>query len=114
MPCCRLISVTDIEGTTSYSYDANGNRTSTEYSNGVTTTYSYNSINVLVSEVTTDPDENVIASYEYTIGANGERLSCTELGRTVEYTYDAFERLISETITVGSDVSVTLRKQPFN
>ena len=48
-----------------------------------------------------------MASYEYTIGANGERLSCTELGRTVEYAYDALERLTSETVTVGSAVSVT-------
>ncbi len=103
----RLVSVIDPEGTTNYAYDANGNRISTEYPNGVTTTYSYNSINVLVSEVTTDPDENVIASYEYTIGSNGERLSCTELGRTVEYTYDELERLTSETVTVGYDVSVT-------
>ena len=48
-----------------------------------------------------------MASYEYTIGSNGERLSCTEIGRTVEYTYDALERLTSETVTVGSAVSVT-------
>ena len=107
MPCCRLISVADPEGTTTYSYDAVGNRTSTAYPNGVVTTYSYNSINALVSEVTTDSDDNILASYEYTIGSNGERLSCTELGRTVEYTYDALERLTSETVTVGSDVSVT-------
>lgn len=103
----RLISVTDSEGTTSYTYDANGNRTSTTYPNGVVTTYGFNSINALVSEVTIDSDDNILASYEYTIGANGERLSCTELGRTVEYAYDALERLTSETVTVGSDVSVT-------
>ncbi len=60
-----------------------------------------------MSEVTTDSEENVLASYEYTIGDNGERLSCTERGRTVEYTYDALERLTSETVTVGSEVSVT-------
>ena len=103
----RLISVTDSEGTTSYTYDAVGNRTSTTYPNGVVTTYGYNSINALVSEVTTDSDDNVIASYTYTIGSNGERLSCTELGRTVEYSYDELERLTSETVTVGSEVSVT-------
>ncbi len=99
--------MTDVEGTTTYTYDANGNRTSTEYPNGVVTTYGYNSINALVSEVTTDSDDNILASYEYTIGSNGERLSCTELGRTVEYTYDELERLTSETVTVGSEVSVT-------
>lgn len=103
----RLITVTDSEGTTTYSYDANGNRVSTEYPNGVTTVYTYNSINVLTSQITTDENGDVIASFEYMIGANGERLTCVELGRTVEYTYDELERLTSETVTVGDTVSVT-------
>lgn len=103
----RLISVTDSEGTTTYTYDAVGNRVSTEYPNGVTTTYTYNSINVLTSQITTDGNGNVIESFEYTIGANGEKLTCVELGRTVEYTYDELERLTSETVTVGDTVSVT-------
>ena len=103
----RLISVTDSEGTTTYTYDEAGNRVSTCYPNGVTTTYEYNDINVLISEVTTDSSNNILASYEYTIGSNGERLSCTELGRIVEYSYDELGRLISETVTVGDDVSVT-------
>ena len=103
----RLISVTDSEGTTTYTYDEVGNRTSTTYPNGVVTTYGYNSINVLISQVSTDAQDNVLASFEYTIGANGERLSCTEIGRTVEYTYDELERLTSETVTTGDDVSVT-------
>ena len=102
-----LISVTDSEGTTTYTYDEAGNRVSTCYPNGVTTTYEYNDINILISEVTTDSSNNILASYEYTIGSNGERLSCTELGRTVEYSYDELGRLISETVTVGDDVSVT-------
>ena len=90
----RLISVTDSEGTTSYSYDEVGNRTSTTYPNGVVTTYGYNSINVLASQVSTDDNGNILASFEYTIGANGERLSCTEIGRTVEYSYDELNQTI--------------------
>ena len=34
-------------------------------------------------------------------------MSCTEIGRTVEYSYDELERLTSETVTTGNDVSVT-------
>ncbi|SEV82810.1 RHS repeat-associated core domain-containing protein [Ruminococcaceae bacterium KH2T8] len=103
----RLVTVTDSEGTTSYTYDAVGNRASTEYPNGVTTTYGYNENNVLVSEVSTDSAGTVLASYEYTIGANNERITCTELNRTVEYEYDELERLVSETVTTGDTVSVT-------
>ena len=103
----RLVTVTDSEGTTSYTYDAVGNRASTEYPNGVTTTYGYNENNVLISEVSTDSTGTVLASYEYTIGANNERLTCTELNRTVEYEYDELERLVSETVTTGDTVSVT-------
>ena len=103
----RLVSVTDSEGTTNYTYDANGNRASTTYPNGVVTTYEYNSINALVRQESKDSNNTVLASYEYTIGANGERLSCTELNRTVEYSYDELNRLTSETITRGSTTSVT-------
>ncbi len=103
----RLVSVTDSEGTTNYTYDANGNRASTIYPNGVVTTYEYNSINALIRQVSKDSNNTVLASYEYTIGANGERLSCTELNRTVEYTYDELNRLTSETVTRGSTTSVT-------
>ena len=104
----RLTTVTDSEGTTTYSYDANGNRVSTGYPNGVVTTYEYNSINALTRQVSKDSSNNILASYEYTIGANGERLSCTELNRTVEYTYDQLNRLTSEKVTRGNTVSETV------
>ena len=42
-----------------------------------------------------------MVKYVYTLGASGERLSVTELDRTVEYTYDELYRLTSETITKG-------------
>ena len=99
----RLVSVTDSEGTTTYTYDAVGNRASTTYPNGVVTTYEYNNINALTSLVTTDSNGTILASYEYTIGSNGERLSVEEFGRTVEYTYDELNRLTSETVIVGDN-----------
>ena len=57
--------------------------------------------------MSTDSPGTVLASYEYTIGANNERLTCTELNRTVEYEYDELERLVSETVTTGDTVFVT-------
>ena len=103
----RLTSVTDSEGTTSYTYDDNGNRKSTSYPNGIVTTYEYNEINALVKQVTKNKSGTVIASFEYEIGKNGERTKVTELGRTVEYEYDALNRLVKEKVTRGTDVSET-------
>ena len=55
----------------------------------------------VIFEETIDSDSNVVVKYVYTLGASGKRLSVTELDRTVEYTYDEFYRLTSETITKG-------------
>ncbi|MCQ2503667.1 MAG: hypothetical protein MJ103_00330 [Saccharofermentans sp.] len=110
----RIISVTDEEGTTDYYYDAVGNRVSTKYPNGVVTTYEYSENNVLVSQVSSNEDGEVLMSFEYTIGVNNERLICTELNRTVEYEYDELERLISETVTTGDEVSVTIYSYDSN
>ena len=54
-----------------------------------------------IFEETIDNDSNIVVKYVYTLGASGERLSVTELDRTVEYTYDSLYRLTSETITKG-------------
>jgi hypothetical protein len=46
------------------------------------------------------PPNTAIASYAYTLGAAGNRLSVAELsGRTVNYGYDDLYRLTSETGT---------------
>lgn len=103
----RLVSVTDSEGTTTYAYDKIGNRISTTYPNGVVTTYEYNEINVLVKQVTENSSGEILQSFEYTIGDNGERIKVTELYRTVEYSYDELERLVSEKVTANGTVSLT-------
>ena len=46
-----------------------------------------------------------MVQYIYRLGTAGERLSVTELDRTVEYTYDSLYRLTSETITEGEKVT---------
>ena len=90
-----------------YTYDNVGNLVETKYSNGVTTSYEYNEVNLLTKQVSVNSSGTVLASYEYTLGLNGERLSCRELNRTVSFTYDELNRLTSETIETNELTSVT-------
>jgi RHS repeat-associated protein len=104
----RLTSVTDLTGAvTSYTYDANGNRSTMTYANGVTTSYTYDSCNRLIAETITDSAGTIIESYAITLGAAGERIQIVETNRTVTYTYDALYRLTQETITTTDTTSVT-------
>jgi RHS repeat-associated protein len=103
----RLSSVTDPSGVTSYSYDAVGNLSGYTYPNGVATSYTYDTLNRLTNMQslcgTGTPacaPGTAIASYAYSLGAAGNRLSVAELsGRTVNYGYDDLYRLTSETIS---------------
>lgn len=98
----RLASVTDnnlLPGITTYSYDDIGNLAGYNYPNGVATSYTYNSLNRLTL-MTLDKTGTPLASYNYTLGATGNRLSVAELsGRTVNYTYDSLYRLTRETVS---------------
>ena len=103
----RMTRVVDRNGyATIYEYDANGNRTVVHYANGLTITYDYDLLNRLIKQETVDIDGEIVVQYIYTLGAAGERLSVSELDRTVEYTYDSLYRLTSETITEGDKVTV--------
>ena len=102
-----LTRVVDRNGyATVYEYDANGNRTAVHYANGFTTTYDYDLLNRLIKQETVDIGGEIVVQYIYTLGVAGERLSVSELDRTVEYTYDSLYRLTSETITEGEKVTV--------
>lgn len=104
----RLSFATDPSGTTQYTYDAVGNLLSFNYPNGVASNYTYNTLNRLTN-IQTSCDGTAsgcaapgtqLASYAYTLGPAGNRLSVAELsGRTVQYTYDNLYRLTSETIS---------------
>jgi YD repeat-containing protein len=83
---------------TTYSYDAVGNLQSYTYPNTVTTSYAYNNLNRLTTMTVSNPNVN-LASYNYTLGASGNRTQVVEnSGRTVNYVYDDLYRLTSETI----------------
>ena len=91
---------------TLYEYDENGNRSAVRYANGSVVSYKYDEVNRLISEKALDKQGGLVAQYEYTLGAAGERTKVEELDRTVEYTYDALYRLTGEKIT-AADGTVT-------
>lgn len=101
----RLQTVKDnrlANGTTSYTYDNAGSLKAYAYPNGVTHTYTYNSLNRLTDLVVANPG-GTIAGYGYTLGPSGNRTKVVEFGgRTVDYTYDELYRLTGETITGGT------------
>ncbi len=116
----RLASITDAVGTTNYTYDAVGNLGSVAYPNGVSTSYAYNSLNRLTTMQSVcgttatgcGAAGAAIASYTYTLGAAGNRLSVVELsGRNVNYGYDDLYRLTSESIAGTSAQNGTIRYQ---
>jgi RHS repeat-associated protein len=107
-----LKTVVDAAGTTTYTYDAAGRRTSTAYPNGVTTTYSYDTLNRLLQVTNTGPG-GLISSYTYTLGPTGNRTQVVETGsatqgRTVTYAYDTSYRLTQEQITAPGPSTETI------
>jgi RHS repeat-associated protein len=97
----RLATVTDNRlgnGPTTYGYDDVGNLSNYTYQNGVSSTFTYDSLNRLTN--ISSGKTSTLASYAYTLGAAGNRLTVAELsGRTVSYTYDALYRLTNETVS---------------
>ncbi|MEK7675465.1 MAG: hypothetical protein AAB676_06500 [Verrucomicrobiota bacterium] len=106
----RLSAVTDVHtGRTAYNYDAVGNLQSYTYPNNVNSFYEYDSLNRLTNLAASTVLER-LASYAYTVGSAGNRLTATEtitlntqpstLNRL--YNYDALYRLTGEQIAVGT------------
>lgn len=93
------LTVTDPNGeVTTYTYDAAGNLIRTILPNGIVETRSYDDLNRLtfLQDVS---NSTVVASYTYTLGLTGLIEKVIEnWGRTVEYTYDALDRLTQEKI----------------
>ena len=79
-----------------YTYDANGNRTSLIYANGTTTTYAYNKANLLTS-VVNKKGNTTLSSHTYTYYLDGNIASENENGTTKTYEYDGLGRLTKET-----------------
>jgi RHS repeat-associated protein len=85
-------------------YDKVGQLTSRTLSNGLTVTYGYDALNRLTS-VADMQGATTLASYQYQLGAAGNRLSATETSSTgstiTQWTYDDAYRLTNETRCLG-------------
>ena len=106
----RLTRVVGHDGTAVvYTYDANGNRETARFANGQVITYTYDECNRLTLQKAVDRNGTVIAQYQYTLGAGGERTKVTESGACgsleTAYDYDDAGRLIKETIQKGEETT---------
>ena len=96
----RLSTVTDAQGTTTYTYDAIGRQTQITYPNAITTNYSYDNRNRIVKIEHKDSNGTVLQSFTYTLDAVGNRTQIVEhTGRTVDYTYNIVNQLIQEVVS---------------
>jgi RHS repeat-associated protein len=86
--------------TQSYTYDANGNRTSQTNELGKVTTWAYDNLNRLTSRTDPDPDgsdpmTSPVTSYTYDVFGN--RLSLTDpVSNVTSWTYDLLDRQLEE------------------
>ncbi len=81
--------------TTSYTYDSASNLATVRYPTGLQSTFDYDDLNRLRTL------NGSAASYNYTLGPTGNRLSGVESsGRTVNWSYDGIYRLANEVITL--------------
>jgi RHS repeat-associated protein len=95
----RLLAQGATSGLTTYNYDAVGNLQNFMYPNGVTSAYTYDTLNRL-TQMGASSNTAAISNYAYTLGLAGNRTSVAELsGRTVGYAYDALYRLTTETVS---------------
>ena len=104
----RLSKVTDKDTITTYTYDANGNKSKVTYNNGTSTQYTYNLSN-MISSLVNKKDNDILSQYDYSYYLNGSD-SCktrTESGiiETTSYEYDGLGRLVTETETIGDNVN---------
>ncbi len=101
----QLVGITDPQGhAATILYDDVGLRTQLDYANGITVDYSYDQLNRLTGIVQRQGGLT-LASYAYTLGPTGNRLSVTEEdSSTVQWSYDDAYRLIAETRRDGSGI----------
>ena len=83
-----------------YTLDAKGRRTAVTESSGRTVAYGYDVLSRLTSETIVDAAAGN-KSLAYTYDAVGNRLTKTEDGTTINYGYDANDRLLSEGLAIA-------------
>jgi len=104
----RLQTVTDQVGATSFTWDDAGNPATMAYPNGVVHTFGTDVMDRM-NAVTLTKTPNTLASYGYTFGNSGQRLTATESGgRSMSWGYDAVYKLTSEAIVPEGNVTYGL------
>ena len=94
-----------------YTYDENGNKKTRAFPNEDTTTYNFDALNRLTSEVYTNAtDEN----RTFTYNNNGAVVTCTDNTGTVRYEYDILGRQITETKLNTEDIVVSLVESVYD
>ena len=83
--------------TESRSYDNNGNLATVTHFNGIVTTYTYDTLNRLLSRTT--PGE---AAVSFTYTATGKRHTMNDASGTTTYSYDAMDRLTQKATPEGA------------
>jgi len=78
-----------------YTYNANGNRTRKTLANGVTTEYTLN-LAGMVTSLTNSRGGSVLSSFQYSYFLDGNIYRIVEPDRTTVYTYDMARRLVRE------------------
>ena len=92
---------------THYYYDALGNLARVELPNGLSQNYTYDTLNRLDLETILN-GTTLVKSFDYELRADGNKLSETDTDADstvtkIAWTYDALDRLASETYDVGND-----------
>ena len=106
----RLEKLTDEKGrVTTYIYDLNGNIVKQMYPNGITITNTYDSLNRLTSTTSKKPDGTSVITGEYKYDAAGNVRYVSQVSsshtQVVENTYDDFDRLTTENITLDNNLN---------
>jgi RHS repeat-associated protein len=96
----RIETVTGPDrGVTTYAYDVAGNLKTTTLPNGAVESRTHDALNRLALVEHRTATTAILASFAYTLDANGDRIGILENGgRQVDYAYDALRRLIGEII----------------
>ena len=96
----------DVNEHTYYAYNTVGSIAKVTYPNGNTAAYTYDNLNRLTNLVHRNSEQTELASYAYTLAADGKRTRVTELdGTVIKWEYDALNRLLTEDYNAPGDAN---------